>query len=224
MISSHPDDSLKPSRRNLHECNRCFLASQAIRGFSTTNPTVCLTHCFSHHKRCERVASHARPELSPGEAYWVRLHYRTTSPNSESRPLSVAGHSRARNGGTAACVEMSICLQLMMIISSKLWGPHHKSRLRARRAAPTACRIPVAAAVASRDITASCLPPTIALLRVCWGHVVSRSWDEVWTTSAIGAGALAAPTPPRTKLPTTAHHARHGEGSHHSTLVLWTSH
>lgn len=33
MISSYPDDSLKPSRRNLHECDRCFLTSQATHGF-----------------------------------------------------------------------------------------------------------------------------------------------------------------------------------------------
>lgn len=43
MISSPPDDSLKPSRRNLHECNRCFSTSQETHGFASTEPD-CVSH------------------------------------------------------------------------------------------------------------------------------------------------------------------------------------
>lgn len=88
------------------------------------------------------------------------------------------------------------------------------------RAAPTAAAFPSARSRVPATPLHSAFHPHCTLANVL-GHLVSRSWDEVWTMSAIGAGPVAAPTPPRRKLPTTAHHARYSEGSHHQTLVPW---
>lgn len=112
--------------------------------FRSSNPTVCLTHCLCHYKRCERGASLARSNHSLGRPAGYGLNCRTTSLNPESRPPFDRRTQQRAKRRHCSSVEMSICLQVMMIISCKLSGPHYKFRLRARRAAPTAAAFPSA--------------------------------------------------------------------------------
>lgn len=90
----------------------------------------------------------------------LRLHCRTTSLNSESRlPFGRRAQQRTKRRH-CSCVEMSICLRVMMIISCKLSGPHHKFRLRARRAQLPQLPHSRRRGPASRDTTAFCFPST----------------------------------------------------------------
>lgn len=174
--------------------------------FRSSNPTVCLTQCFCHSavwKRCRAVLDQTTHLAGPaGYGFTVVRHHRIQ----RSRPPFGRRTQQRTKRRHCSCVEMSICLQVMMIISCKLSGPHYKFRLRARRAAPTAAAFPPAWSPRPATSLRPAFHPHSTLANVL-GHLVSRLWDEVWTTLAIDAGLVAAPTPPRTKLPTTAHHA-----------------
>lgn len=158
MISSPPDDSLKPSRRNLHECNRCFLTSQATHGFSLTGPD-CVSHTLPLPLSGVRVASHAQPDLSLRRptryGFSVVRHHRI-----QSRGLRGSGDTAARETASR---------QLRRDEHLPLGDDDHLvqtfgSPSKISRACPTrsshGCRIPVAVVLASRDHTAFCFPPT----------------------------------------------------------------
>lgn len=108
-----------------------------------------LPGCLSHTmllplSGVKEVQSRARPTTHlagpAGYGFTVVRHHRIQ----RSRPPFGRRTQQRAKRRHCSCVEMSICLQVMMIISCKLSGPHYKFRLRARRAAPTAAAFPPA--------------------------------------------------------------------------------
>jgi hypothetical protein len=171
MISSHPDDILKLSRRNMHECNRCSLwrPGQSM----VTRTRLCVSHIASpNNQRCESSAGQIFLSCRPYEFdLTVVRHCRGQGPG-----LRHGTQQRAKRRHSS-CDEMSICLCDDDHLVQTFGSPSQISPAFPTRSYHS-CRIPVAAVLAFRDITASCLPSTWHLcecLGACRLTILRRS-------------------------------------------------
>lgn len=160
MISSHPDDSLKPSRRNLHECNRCFSTSQATHGFFSPTEPDCMSHTLLLPVSGVRVTSQAQPDLtlcrSTGHGFTVVRHHRI-----QSRGLRGSGDTAARETASRQLRrDEHLPLGDDDHLVQTFGYPSKISPACPTRSSHSSCRIPAAVVLASRDHTAFCFLPT----------------------------------------------------------------